>query len=126
VFAVRGGVFTLFSDRLPPELRQEGWRKVKDNYGALRQAQSRFFGRFPVHLRGEILSGLAQAAQRLGEEEESRTRLNEIVQSLANTPYAARAKRWQEAPETASKTSLTCQTCHEDGRLANVLAKKAK
>jgi pimeloyl-ACP methyl ester carboxylesterase len=127
VLAIRGGSWTVFADRLPEELRTEGWRQVKANYSALKKEQGMMFSRYPAHMKGEVLSGLAQASIRLGEKEEGEKQLRDLIQSMANTPYGARAKRWQEAPETVAKTSITCQSCHEEGRLANVLAsRKAK
>jgi len=37
---------------------------------------------------------------------------------LANTPYEPVAKKWKENPKTVADTSITCMTCHEQGRLA--------
>jgi hypothetical protein len=73
-------------------------------------------------LRGELLAGLAQAAERLGERDESRAYLTEITNLLPGTPYETKAKKWLEQPEAANNSTIMCQTCHEPGRLENVLA----
>ena len=44
--------------------------------------------------------------------------LDKMLTVMANTPYETRAKKWKENPESAPRTSLTCQTCHDPGRLA--------
>lgn len=124
VLAVKGGTFAILADRLPAGLRREGWTAVRDNYGALREAQKAVFDRLPLHMRGEVLAGLAQAEQRLNGE--SGAALAELMKTLPESVYAKRAQRWQEKPELAAKSSLTCQTCHEAGRLAPVLARQKK
>ena len=121
VAAIASGSYTLFSDRLPEPYRQDGWAKARENLLALRELQKDFFDRLPLHMRGEVLAGLAQAAQRLGESAEASSRLRELIDALPDSPYAARARRWREKPEIAARTSLTCQTRHEPGRLQAVL-----
>lgn len=120
--AVTGGTYAVLADRLPPALRRDGWLAVRENYTALRESQKSVFDKLPVHFRGEILAGLAQAEQRLGET--SQTALNELIATLPDSVYAKRAQTWKEKPEVAAKTALACQTCHDPGRLDNVLAKR--
>jgi hypothetical protein len=120
VLAVHGGTFAIMADRLPEEFRRDGWMRVRDNYGALKAFQKDYWDRLPVHMTGEVLAGLAQAEQRLTGS------AGEAMADLLKTEsvYATRARRWQEKPEMAAKSSLTCQTCHEPGRLHNVLARQ--
>lgn len=122
VFAIVGGTYTVFADRFPSALRREAWMRAQENYRALYDQQKPYFARLPMHMRGEVLSGLAQAAQRLGDSEAS-LRLGELVAALPGSVYANRAARWQEQPSVAAKTSLTCQTCHEEGRFDAVIKK---
>ncbi len=117
VYAIQGGAYTLFADRFPAKQRRDAWGKVQENYSKLRELQMPAFDTYPQHMRGEVLAGLAQAAQRLGQTDEAEKRLNELIAALPNSAYATRALRWKENPGAAEKTSLTCQTCHEPGRL---------
>ena len=117
IYAIQGGAYALFADRFPIELRKEGWGKVQEHYSKLRELQMPAFDKYPQHMRGEVLAGLAQAAQRLGQTDEAEKRLNELIAALPNSVYATRALRWKENPQAADKTNLTCQTCHEPGRL---------
>jgi len=80
------------------------------------------YDQLPVHLKGELLAGLAQAAERLGEREDAKGYLKCIVDTMPRTPYQARAQKWLDEPQTASKSAIICQTCHEPGRLKNRLA----
>ena len=117
IYAIQGGAYALFADRFPIELRKEGWRRVQEHYSKLRELQMPAFDNYPQHMRGEVLAGLAQAAQRLGQTDEAEKLLNELIAALPNSVYATRALRWKENPQAADKTNLTCQTCHEPGRL---------
>lgn len=115
--AIAGGSFTLFADRLPEAMRQDGWQKIRAHYGALREEQKPFFAKMPVHHQGEVLSGLAQAALRLGDQEAAKSLLETIVATLPSTPYEPFAKKALSTMD--SKAKIACLTCHDAGRLSN-------
>jgi hypothetical protein len=118
VAAATGGIYTMLADRLPEKLRGEAWSAAYDCYRALWKFQGRFVDKLPTHLRGELLGGLAQSAQRTGRTQELAEYLDKIVAVLPDTPYARIAKRWQSDPKTAADTRIICLTCHAPGRLA--------
>jgi tetratricopeptide (TPR) repeat protein len=126
VNAIRGGTGAFLGDRLAPEHRAENWVASYEAYQVIWKAQSTNLERLPVHIKGELLAGLAETAQRTGRAEESRRYVDEILRVLPGTPYEARARKWKEHPELAARTSLACQTCHEPGRLAAQQAALAK
>jgi len=118
VAAVVGGSYVVFGDRLPKENRAAAWSQAYDAYQALWKQQGAVVDRLPTHLRGELLGGLAQSAQRTGRAQELSQYLDKIIAVLGNTPYEPIAKKWKENPKTAADTSITCMTCHDSGRLA--------
>jgi tetratricopeptide (TPR) repeat protein len=118
VAAVTGGVYAVFADRLPKEYRAAAWSQAYDAYQELWKQQGAIVDKLPVHIRGELLGGLAVSAMRTGRDEEAMRHLDKILAVLANTPYEPVAKKWKENPKTAADTSITCLTCHEQGRLA--------
>ena len=115
--AIVGGSIAVFADRLPQEHRAAAWSQVYDSYALLWKAQADIIDTLPVHHRGEVLAGLAQAAQRTGRSEETALYVDKLLTSLAGTPYAVMAAQWKSDPASASRSSLTCKTCHEAGRL---------
>jgi len=121
VHAISGGSWAVFADRMPEKHRREAWGKVRAHYTTLKALQSDVFEKLPLHMRGEVLAGLAQASQRLGEED-FKVKLQEVIDKLSGSPYATRARRWQENPESAARSSITCQTCHAAGRLDAVMS----
>lgn len=117
VIAVMGGSYALFADRLPEQHRAAAWSKAYDAYRALWKEQARAVEKLPLHLRGELLGGLAQSAQRTGHTEEMTQYLDKILAVLPGTAYESVAKKWKENPRAAAGNSITCLSCHEQGRL---------
>jgi tetratricopeptide (TPR) repeat protein len=107
----------LFADRLPADKRAASWAKAYDFYRKLSAQQMPGFDKLPLHDKGELLAGLAMSAQRTGREAEYLQCLDKMIEVMADTPYARTARTWKDRPETASKTSLMCKTCHDPGRL---------
>ncbi|HZS08211.1 MAG TPA: hypothetical protein VFD58_25475 [Blastocatellia bacterium] len=118
VAAITGGTLVLFADRLPKENRAAAWAQAYDAYQQLWKQQSSFVDKLPVHIRGELLAGLAQSAQRTGHTEEMAQYLDRILTQLRGTPYEPVAKQWKENPQSAASNAITCRTCHEAGRLS--------
>ena len=117
VIAVTGGSYVVLADRLPKEYRAAAWSQAFDSYKTLWKFQAGGLDMLPVHLRGELLAGLAQSAQRTGHTEEMNQSLDKIIAVLADTPYERMAKRWKANPTVAASASITCLTCHDAGRL---------
>ena len=115
--AVTGGSNMLLADRLPGKYRAAAWAQAYEGYQMLWKFQASSVERLPLHLKGELLGGLAQAAQRTGRTEELNQYLDKILVVLADTPYASVAKKWKENPKAAANSSITCLSCHDAGRL---------
>jgi tetratricopeptide (TPR) repeat protein len=122
VAAVTGGSFGLFADRLPKEHRAAAWERAYNAYQILWQQQSAGIDKFPVHHRGEVLSGVTQSAMRTGRTKEANEFLDKMLVMLAGTPYEPTAKQWKANPKAAENSSLLCMNCHEPGRLDARLA----
>jgi tetratricopeptide (TPR) repeat protein len=122
VHAVTGGTYVIFGDRLPQEKRAAAWTQAYDSFQVLWKQQASVVDKMPVHLSGELLAGLAQAAQRTGRTEELPQYLDKIIEVLPNTPYEPIARQWKKNPATAANSTITCLTCHDQGRLSARLA----
>ena len=118
VVAITGGTYSVYADRLPPEHRAAAWQEAWRSYSTLWKQQGAGIADMPVHLKGEVLAGLAQSAQRTGRTVEATEFLDKMLLHLGNTPYEPMAKKWKEDPASASTTNLTCKNCHNSGRLA--------
>jgi hypothetical protein len=123
VSAVVGGSYVFFGDRLPEEHRAAAFEKAYDHYQALWEQQGRHVERLPLHIKGELLAGLIQSSQRTGRTEETARHLDKMIEVLPDTSYARMAERWKTNPQAAATSSITCKSCHTEGRLSDRLAK---
>ena len=115
--AIVGGSLTVFADRLPQEHRAAAWSLAYDSYALLWKLQEPAVNQLPLHMKGELLSGLAQTAQRTGRQEEATLYVDKMLTMLKGTPYEATASKWKSDPASAASSSVTCKSCHEAGRL---------
>lgn len=122
VAAVVGGSYVLFADRLPEEHQAQAWSDCYDNYQVLWKLQGPFVDKLPVHIGGELLSGLAQSAQRTKREAELGQFLDKIIEVMPNTRYGRVAQEWKNDPQAAAGDNISCKTCHAPGRLSRKLA----
>lgn len=118
---VLGATYVLFADRFPAAQRMALLTEGQALFALIRRQEDSMLENMPVHFKAEVLSGQAQAAMRLGLQDEATKYLNEIVAKLPNTPYAQTATKWLADPASASKSQLVCQSCHEPNRLENRL-----
>lgn len=118
VMPITGGTLALFADRLPVEHRAAAWSQSYAAYSYLWKGQGAGVEGLPVHLKGELLAGLTQSAQRTGRTEEAARYLDKMLELLPNTPYEATARQWKADPSSAASSNLTCKNCHNSGRLA--------
>jgi tetratricopeptide (TPR) repeat protein len=121
VLATYGGSLVVFAGRLPEREQRDAWERARKLYTELEREQAPAVEKFPPHIKGELLAGRAQAEVRLGNWEAARPYLERLA-AMEGTPYAARARMWLDKPEAAAKSSITCMTCHEPGKLENRLA----
>ena len=122
VAAVVGGTHVLFADRLPKEDQAAAWSRAYTSYQILWTQQAPAVDKLPLHLRGELLGGLAQSAQRTGRTEELAKYLDKIIEVAGDTPYGTVAKKWKSDPASAATSKITCMSCHDDGRLSAKMA----
>lgn len=126
VFAITGGSLVSIADRLPEAERKAGWELGYTAYQQLWKMQSQMIEKLPLHHKGEVLSGLAQTADRTGRGEEAAAQIERILTLLPDTAYASRARQWKDHPSGRAKVKLTCQTCHGPGTLVARIAEVSK
>jgi tetratricopeptide (TPR) repeat protein len=126
VFAIAGGTQASLADRLPAEERARSWERAYSAYRRLWTLQGAIIEKLPLHHKGEVLSGLAQSAQRTGRNEEANAEVDRILKLLPGTPYANRAQQWKDDPSSRAQVNVTCQTCHAPGTLVARLAELSK
>jgi len=120
LLAIEGGSYAMFADRLPKEHQAAAWTQAYESFQGLWKVQAPIVDKLPLHLKGELWSGLAASAQRTGRAEEARQHLDKMLELLKDTPYEAPAKEWKANPTSTRR--LTCLSCHDAGRLSDRLS----
>jgi hypothetical protein len=126
VFAITGGSQVMIADRLPAAERKAAWELGYTAYQQLWRMQGQMIEKLPLHHKGEVLAGLAQAASRTGRSDEAAAHVERILTLLPDTTYATRARQWKDNPALRATSTLACQTCHGPGTLAARLAAVSK
>lgn len=123
VFAVNGAGPLLFADRIAKEDRAQAWQQAYENYQAMWKTQGAIADKLPPHIRGELIAGVVMTAQRTGRQAEADAALDKMLVLTKGSAYEAQAQRWKDDPKLQATTSLSCQNCHDDGRLGAVMSK---
>jgi tetratricopeptide (TPR) repeat protein len=123
VNAVYGGVTLYHYGTLPEQRRAHALQMARRSYNFLYAAQEKALENLPLHLKGELLAGVAETELRSGNVSQAQVYLKRMIGTLPDTAYARRAQQWLDNPASVTAASrLICQSCHDAGRLKNVLA----
>ena len=113
----RGSTFISASRMMPPQMAKqllETWVSDFEKVLQLQEADKTFSKR-SAHQRGELLTGLADGWNRMGNKEKASGYFERIVAELKGTVYETRAQAWLEnKPESKSPAFFACSGCHAD------------
>lgn len=112
-----GGVYVAIADRLPESLRAGAWERAYQSYKRLNELEAPALDKLPLHMKGEVLSGLAMATQRTGRADELSAALAAVREKVPNSVYSRAADKWLADPASATKVRIACLTCHEPNTL---------
>jgi hypothetical protein len=125
VRATAGGTLVLLARELPPQHHDTAMKKAREHFVVLYKLQAPALPQFPLHLKGELLAGLAETEFKVGDRARATELLTQIVQEMPDTAYAKTAAAWLVAPETVTRdTKIVCQSCHQPGRLSSWMARQ--
>jgi tetratricopeptide (TPR) repeat protein len=95
-----------------PELAKKNFQVATTDYEKILRLESPAFSKLPIHSRGELLGGLAEAWNGLGDKEKSKAYLQRMVVELPNTAYSNQANEILSAPSRTGALGTTCLGCH--------------
>jgi len=82
-----------------------------DDYEKVLRLQTPVFSKLPVHWRGELLGGLAEAWNGLGDTKKLRGYLQRMMEEFPDTSYSRRAKELLSAAPKPGALGTTCLGC---------------
>ncbi len=125
ILATTAGTLMAFARQLPDRYYGDAVEKARRHYATLYAQQASMLDKFPLHLKGEALAGVAETEFRAGDRARGIEMLKTIAAGMPNTPYAKTAEAWIKAPELVTKQDrLVCQSCHEAGRFSSWMARQ--
>jgi len=114
----RRGVFMITASRnTPPEMSKPLLENAVADFAKVLQIREgdHTLASRTVHQRGELLTGLADGWDRLGDKEKARGYFERIVKDMKGTEYSQRASAWLEnKPEAKAADFFACSGCHVD------------
>jgi hypothetical protein len=111
----RGVVLIAASRAMPAAMASSLTRLAVDDFERVLDIRERnqTFARGSLHQRGELLTGLGDGANRLGDHARARTYFERIAGEMPDTIYGTRAAAWLAGkPETMSAEYFGCSGCH--------------
>jgi len=106
----RGATLLFVSREVPPDRAPDLLRRSVEDYGTAYELQKDELMMLSTHSRGELLLGLADGYQRLGETEKARDLFRQAVETLPGTDYAQEAQAHLEADSI--RPVRLCLGCH--------------
>jgi hypothetical protein len=94
-----------------PAIAEPWLRTAVGDYEAVVAFHAPTWSTLSGHAAGELLAGLAEGWDRLGDAPKSRAYLARIVAELPGSSYAGRAEAWIAAGHRTER--LTCLSCHK-------------
>jgi len=113
VLIPRGSIFLSAALYVPsPEVAKRDFQLAVDDYEKVLRLQTPVFSKLPVHSRAELLGGLAEAWNGLGDTKKSRGYLQRMMEEFADTSYSRRAKDVLSTAPKSGALGTTCLGCH--------------
>lgn len=113
VLIPRGATLITSSRFAPPDHAKPILATGVADFEKVLKIQEPFFSTLPVHARGELLIGLADGWNRLGDKEKAKRYFERITRDLKGSTYEQKAEVWLEGkPETKSHEFFNCAGCH--------------
>jgi hypothetical protein len=119
VHATLGGSIVQLANKLPEQYYAALMQRARTHFAKLYSVQAPAIPQLPLHIKGELLAGVAETEFRVGDRAKATEALARIVKEMPDTPYAKSAATWLAAPNSVTRdTKLVCQSCHEPGRFS--------
>lgn len=109
----RAAVMIAAGRSAPPMMGQPLLRLVREDFESALSRQKDVLDEIGTHPRGELHMGLADVYRLLKQPEKSKAQLRMVVQHMADTEYAERARRWLDAP-AEQVLAHNCIGCHDE------------
>jgi tetratricopeptide (TPR) repeat protein len=113
VLIPRGAVLLQATLNMPPQVAKPLLQSAVDNYERALEIQAATFASLGDHAKGELLFGLAEGWNRLGDAEKARRYFDRVIADAPTSGQAPRARTWLETGSLPKTNGLQCVGCHK-------------
>jgi tetratricopeptide (TPR) repeat protein len=113
VLIPRGAVLIEATKNMPPDVGRPLLQSAMQNYEHVLDIQAPYFGRLGDHGKGELLFGLAEGWNRLGDADKARRYVDRLLADAPTSGQAPKAREWQTTGTLPKSNGTSCVGCHK-------------
>jgi tetratricopeptide (TPR) repeat protein len=113
VLIPRGAVLIEATKGMPPEMGRPLLESAVQNYERALDIQAPVFGTLGDHAKGELLFGLAEGWNRLGDKDKARKYFERLIADAPTSGQTAKGREWMATGVVPKTNGASCVGCHK-------------
>jgi len=113
VLIPRGAVLLEATKGMPPEMARPLLESAVQNYEHALEIQGPTFNALGDHAKGELLFGLAEGLNRLGERDKARKYVERLIADAPTSGQTPKAREWIATGVAPRSNGTSCVGCHK-------------
>jgi tetratricopeptide (TPR) repeat protein len=113
VLIPRGAVLLEATRRMPPEMARPLLESAVQNYERVLEIQTPVFATLGDHPKGELLFGLADGWNRLGDHDQARRYFDRLITDAPTSGQVPKAREWMTTGTVPKSSGASCVGCHK-------------
>jgi len=113
VLIPRGAVLLEATRQMSPEMARPLLQSAVQNYERVLEIQAPIFAALGDHPKGELLFGLAEGWNRLGDEEKARRYFARLIADAPTSGQTPKAREWMASGTVPKSNGASCVGCHK-------------
>jgi tetratricopeptide (TPR) repeat protein len=113
VLIPRGAVLLEATRGMPPDMGRPLLESAVRDYEHVLEIQSPYFSTLGDHAKGELLFGLAEGWNRLGDNEKARRYFDRLISDAPTSGQTPKAREWIATGTVPRSNGASCVGCHK-------------
>jgi tetratricopeptide (TPR) repeat protein len=113
VLIPRAAVLLEATRNMPPDMARPLLESAVGNYEHVLEIQAPIFHTLGDHAKGELLFGLAEGWNRLGEKDKARTYFERLIADAPTSGQTPKAREWMTTGTVPKSNGMSCVGCHK-------------
>jgi tetratricopeptide (TPR) repeat protein len=113
VLIPRGAVLIEATKGMPPEMGRPLLESAVQNYERVLDIQAPVFNTLGDHAKGELLFGLAEGWNRLGDKDRARKYFERLIADAPTSGQTAKGREWMATGVVPKTNGASCVGCHK-------------